>query len=89
MCVRLLLTSMKMSKEHKLNDTEIYCDLLSMVAEIEGVDIICISDTSNIPSALERLMLGVKYVKFDLEATTRERDYLKKLLENNGTQSQG
>ncbi len=89
MCVRLLLTSMKMSKEHKLNDTEIYCDLLSLIAEVENVDIICISDTADILSALERLTLGVKYVMLDLEATRRERDSLKKLLEDNGTQSQG
>ncbi|MCP4598520.1 hypothetical protein [Neptuniibacter sp.] len=75
-----------MSKEHKLNDTEIYCDLLSLIAEVEDVDVISIADTSNIPSALERLMLGVKYVMLDLEATRRECGYMKKLLEDNGTQ---
>ncbi len=80
---------MSVSKEHKLNDTEIYCDLLSLIAEVENVDVISIADTSNIPSALERLMLGVKYVMFDLDATRRERDSLKKPLEDNGTQSQG
>ncbi len=78
---------MKMSEKHKLNDAEIYCDLLSLIAEVENVDIIRISDTPDIDSALERLTLDVKYVLLDLEATRRECGYMKKLLEDNGTQS--
>ncbi len=75
---------MRVSKEQKLNDAEIYCDLLLLIANIENVDVIDITETPTIPSALERLRLGSKYVMMDLDATRREREYLKKLLEDNG-----
>ena len=75
---------MKTSKAHKLNDAEIYCDLLLLIANIENVNIIDITETPTIPSALECLRLGSKYVMMDLDATRREREYLKKLLEDNG-----
>lgn len=78
---------MKMSKKHKLNDAEIYCGLLSLIANVEGVDVIDISKTPDIESALQRLTLGLKYTMFDLEATSRECVCLKKLLDDNGSKS--
>jgi len=76
-----------MSEPHKLNDAEIYYDLLLVIAEVEGVKMIDITETATIPLALKRLSLGVKYTAFDLEATRRERDYLKKLLGDDGKKS--
>jgi hypothetical protein len=78
---------MKMSKKHKLNDAEIYYDLLMLTANLEGVDVVDITETPDILSALKRLMLSSKYVMFDLDATRRERDYWKKLVEDNGKKS--
>ena len=75
---------MKVSKKHKLNDAEIYCDLLLLIAGIENINTIDITETPGIPSALDRLRLGMKYVMMDLDATRRERDHLKGLLEDNG-----
>ena len=75
---------MKTSKRQKLNDAEIYCDLLLLIANIENVNVIDITETPTIPSALERLRLASKYVMMDLDATRRERDYWKKLSEDNG-----
>ena len=78
---------MKMSKESKLNDGEIYCDLLLMIADVEDINTIDITNTSGIPTALDRLRIGIKYKMFDLDATRREREYLKKLLEDNGNKT--
>ena len=75
---------MKMSKKQKLNDVEIYSDLLLMITEVENIQEVNIIKTPTIKIALERLMLGVQYTMLDLEATRREREYLKKLLEDNG-----
>lgn len=71
---------MKMSKKQKLNDEEIYFALLAMIAEVEEVDEINIMQTLDLRSALARLEIGTKYRMLDLEATRRERDYLKGLL---------
>jgi len=78
---------MKVSKEPQINDEEIYYDLLLMIAEVEGTDVIAIADTENIPLALARLRLDIGYRMLDYDATVRERDYLKSLLENNGKKS--
>ena len=72
---------MKMSKKPKINDGEIYCDLLLMIADVEDINTIDITETSDIPTALERLGLGIKYNMLDLDATRREREYLKGLLD--------
>lgn len=73
---------MKMSKESKLNDGEIYCDLLLMIADVEDINTIDITETSDIPTALDRLRLGIKYKMMDLDATRRERECLKGLLDD-------
>lgn len=78
---------MRVSEKHKLNDAEIYCDLLLLIADIEGIDVINVAKTPDISTAIERLTLDVKYKMLDFEATVRERDYLKGLLEGNGEKS--
>lgn len=66
-----------MSEKSQINDAEIYYDLLLMISDIEEIKMIDISDTADIPSALFRLGLAIKYRMLDLEATRREFDYLK------------
>ena len=39
---------------------------------------------SGLQESLDHLRLSVKYLVFDLEATRRENDYLRGLLENDG-----
>lgn len=73
---------MKMSKKLKINDDEIYCDLLLMIADVEDINTIDITETSDIPTALDRLRIGIKYKVFDLEATRREWEHLKGLLDD-------
>lgn len=73
---------MKMSKKSRLNDGEIYCDLLLMIADVEDINTIDITETSDIPTALDRLRLDIKYKMLDLEATRREREYLRSLLDD-------
>lgn len=75
---------MRTFKKQKLNDAEIYYDLLILIANVEGVDIIDITETSDIPSALARLSLGLTYVMMDLDATRRERDCWEELSKSNG-----
>lgn len=42
-----------------------------------------------IQDSLDFLRLGIKYMLFDLEATRRENQYLRKMLEQDGRQSEG
>ena len=39
---------------------------------------------SNFDASLDHLRLSVKYLVFDLEATRRENQYLRKLLDSSG-----
>jgi len=76
---------MKMSKKpKKLTDVDIYKQLLSLIAEVEGVNEIRILETTTIQEALNRLRVGVKYRMLDLEATVRDCRRLMKLLEDDG-----
>lgn len=42
-----------------------------------------------IQDSLDFLRLGIKYMLFDLEATRRENQYLRKMLEQDGRHSEG
>lgn len=42
-----------------------------------------------IQDSLDFLRLGIKYMLFDLEATRRENQYLRKMLEQDGRQGEG
>ncbi len=42
-----------------------------------------------IQDSLDFLRLGIKYMLFDLEATRRENQYLRKMLEQDGRQNEG
>jgi len=75
---------MKMSKDQKLTDEEIYYSLLAMMAEVEETDNVDLTGATNLPLALKRLEVGIKYRMLDLEATRRERGYWKDQAENNG-----
>ena len=43
----------------------------------------------SLQDALDHLRIVVKYLKFDLEATQRERDYYKNLYENSANGEEG
>jgi uncharacterized phage infection (PIP) family protein YhgE len=40
------------------------------------------SSVQSLQESIDFLRLGIKYLLFDLEATRRENDYLRKMLEN-------
>jgi hypothetical protein len=44
---------------------------------------------SDLQESLDYLRLSIKYLVFDLEATRRENDYLRKLLEANNSRREG
>lgn len=73
-----------MSKKPKLTDEEIYFNLLAMIAEVEEVVNLDLTGATNLPLALDRLEVDIKYRMLDLEATRRERDYWKDKAENDG-----
>lgn len=75
---------MKMSKDKKLNDEEIYFGLLAMIAEVDAVNEIDVTHVRDIRTALDRLEVSIKYRMLDVEATRREREYWKDKAENNG-----
>ena len=78
-----------MMKSKKLSNVDIYKQLLSLIAEVEGVSQIRILETTTIQEALNRLRVGVKYRMLDLESTVRECRYMMKKLEDNGKEGKG
>lgn len=75
---------MKSKKPKQLTNADIYNELLRMIADVEEVNMIDITETATIQLALNRLRIGVKYRMLDLEATVRECRYMMKKLEDNG-----
>ena len=75
---------MKSKKPKQLTNADIYNELLRMIADVEEVNMIDITETATIQLALNRLRIGVKYRMLDLEATVRDCRILMKKLEDNG-----
>ena len=79
--------------EDKLNEllkefggaTDPQCVKLSMLAKEAGKNREQLEKSVNsLQESLDYLRICIKYQLFDLEATRRENDYLRKLLEGNG-----
>ncbi len=83
--------------EDKLNEllkefggaSDPHCVKLSMLAKEAGENQKQLEKSVNrLQESLDYLRVCIKYQLFDLEATRRENDYLKKLLEENGNGEQ-
>lgn len=59
-------------------------DLQKLVDETKGRHERMRSTINDLQEALDYLRLSVKYLVFDLEATRRENEYLRKLVESRG-----
>lgn len=79
--------------EDKLNEllkefggaTDPQCVKLAMLAKEAGENQKqLVKSVNSLQESLDYLRICIKYQLFDLEATRRENDYLRKLLEGNG-----